>query len=58
MDHYREDVCSRANELLKLKIPEKLSEIDQLLQADRFKVPFTQTWPNFAVNISLITSKF
>ena len=43
MDHYREDVCSRANELLKLKIPEKLSEIDQLLQADRFKVPFTQT---------------
>ena len=38
MDHYREDVCSKANELLKLKIPEKLNEIDLLLQAARFKV--------------------
>ena len=47
MDHYREDVCSRANELLKLKIPEKLSEIDRLLQADRFKVPYELTRTKF-----------
>jgi len=50
MDHYREDVCSRANELLKLKIPEKLSEIDRLLQADRFKVEYCDEARQFAID--------
>ena len=40
MDAYRQDVCSRANEMLQKTIPEKLSTLDQLLQTERLQLDY------------------
>jgi len=50
MDAYRQDVCSRANEMLQKTIPEKLSTLDQLLQTERLQLDYCDEAREFAIS--------
>lgn len=50
MDAYRQEVCSRSKILLQKTIPEKLEQLDLLLQTERLEISFCNEAREFSVS--------
>merc|ERR1712142_65152 len=50
MEEYRKDVCNRAKVLLQATIPEKLVNLDEMLQTERLKTDYCDEARQFAVD--------
>merc|ERR1712142_597566 len=50
MEEYRKDVCKRAKVLLQATIPEKLVNLDEMLQTERLKTDYCDEARQFAVD--------